>query len=844
MKVKLRRIILQLLLGVAIILLLFVPYTRYMNRQVRNESAQHLEELFLQVNNTFSNVVSRTWNILHGWEMPIQEKSGDQKGQGQLEAYMEEQKEAWDFIDVYFLDKNGNYMTLSGENGYFDLGDSLFSLMNEDMDIVVNNTLSTGEPIFLFAVPINEGRLGDFTYRSVGVSFHQNTLMNLLKINAFDNQANCFVISPNGAIAMSGLEKKEKITYNFFAYLENNARFRHGTLDSFRSDIRNKKMGMVEFYEDGVDYYLSYLPVGLENWTMLGLVPKDAVNANTNSLRMVTTAVIGALFLGLSVVVIFSLMRRNRDLIHGKDVELKYREQLFNLLITNVDDIFVMYSPGAVSAEYVSPNVERLLGLSQKQVQADVLKLECAVLGDTLLFSDLGELPIGESRRQDGYMRNLSTGERRWYCAVMYHEMVEGSEKYILILSDRTDEKKNDERLGQALDVARNANAAKSTFLSNMSHDIRTPLNGIVGMTVIAQANLDNRAKIEDCLNKISFSSKHLLGLINDILDMSKIESGKMTLNYERFSIEQLVEGIMEIIQPQTVAKKQTLETSIQVKNHELLGDTLRLNQVLLNLLSNAVKYTQEGGKILFSAEERERTSANYVGFRFTVEDNGRGMTEDYIKTLFDPFSREKSAEVSKIQGTGLGMSICKGIVELLGGIIQVESVPGEGSTFTVDLSLRIEKETLVIQESAKAGEYGNFDYHNKHFLVAEDNELNAEIICQLLAMEGADAVLAGNGREAVEIFKQSGEQCYDAVLMDVQMPVMNGYDSTRAIRGLDRPDARRIPIIAMTADAFAEDIQKAKEAGMNAHVAKPIDMKLLSEALREVVGEREDTIV
>ena len=700
MKVKLRRIILQLLLGVAIILLLFVPYTRYMNRQVRNESAQHLEELFLQVNNTFSNVVSRTWNILHGWEMPIQEKSGDQKGQGQLEAYMEEQKEAWDFIDVYFLDKNGNYMTLSGENGYFDLGDSLFSLMNEDMDIVVNNTLSTGEPIFLFAVPINEGRLGDFTYRSVGVSFHQNTLMNLLKINAFDNQANCFVISPNGAIAMSGLEKKEKITYNFFAYLENNARFRHGTLDSFRSDIRNKKMGMVEFYEDGVDYYLSYLPVGLENWTMLGLVPKDAVNANTNSLRMVTTAVIGALFLGLSVVVIFSLMRRNRDLIHGKDVELKYREQLFNLLITNVDDIFVMYSPGAVSAEYVSPNVERLLGLSQKQVQADVLKLECAVLGDTLLFSDLGELPIGESRRQDGYMRNLSTGERRWYCAVMYHEMVEGSEKYILILSDRTDEKKNDERLGQALDVARNANAAKSTFLSNMSHDIRTPLNGIVG------------------------------------------------------------------------------------------------------------------------------------------------MTEDYIKTLFDPFSREKSAEVSKIQGTGLGMSICKGIVELMGGIIQVESVPGEGSTFTVDLSLRIEKETLVIQESAKAGEYGNFDYHNKHFLVAEDNELNAEIICQLLAMEGADAVLAGNGREAVEIFKQSGEQCYDAVLMDVQMPVMNGYDSTRAIRGLDRPDARRIPIIAMTADAFAEDIQKAKEAGMNAHVAKPIDMKLLSEALREVVGEREDTIV
>lgn len=840
MKLKLRRTVLQLSLAAAIILLLFVPYNRYMTRQVRNESAQHLEELFLQVNNTLSNVVSRTWNILHGWELSIREKSGDPVGQEQLKVYMEEQKEAWDFIDVYFLDKNGNYRTLSGENGYFDFGDSLFSLMNEDMDIVVNNTLSTGEPIFLFAIPVEEGTLGDFVFRAVGVSYRQNTLINLLRINAFDNQADCFVISPNGAIAMSGQVGKEKITYNFFAYLENNARFQYGTLDSLRSDIRNQKMGMVEFYEDGVDYYLSYLPVGLENWTMLGLVPKNTVNANTNSLRLVTTAVIGALFLGLSVMVIFSLMRRNRNLIHGKDVELKYREQLFNLLITNVDDIFVMYSPGAVNAEYVSPNVERLLGLSQKEVQEDVLKLEQTVLEDIPLFKALGDFPIGESGSQDGYMRNLKTGERRWYHTVLYHEMVEGSEKYILILSDRTDEKKNDERLIQALDVAQNANAAKSTFLSSMSHDIRTPLNGIIGMTVIAQANLDERDKIEDCLNKISFSSKHLLGLINDILDMSKIESGKITLNYERFSMEQLVDGVMEIIRPQAVAKEQMLETSIQVKSQEFLGDTLRLNQMLLNLLSNAVKYTQDGGRILFSVEERERTRANYAGLRFTVTDNGRGMTEDYIKTLFEPFSREKSAEMSKIQGTGLGMSICKGIVELMGGIIQVSSAPGKGSTFTVDLSLRIEKETLAIQESAGVGERSDFDYRDRCFLVAEDNELNAEIISQLLAMEGARVILASNGREAVELFDRSAEHYYDAVLMDIQMPVMNGYDSTRAIRGLDRPDAGTVPIVAMTADAFAEDIQKAREAGMNAHVAKPVDMRVLSEALSEVFGEQE----
>lgn len=836
MKKKLRTRVLLFLLTVAIIVVTFIPYTQYMTRQVRNESAQHLEEIFSQVNTTFSSVVSRTWDALASWKEFILEKSSDKGGWDLLTSYMEQQKEAWGFNGFYFLDKNGNYLTLSKETGYFDLGDSLFSLMNDEVQIVGSNTMSDGTPIFLFAVPVQEKFIGDFEVRAIAVSYSQHMLIDLLSVNAFDNTAECFIISPNGAIAMASMEDEKRVAFNYLAYLKENARFLYGTLDTLRSDIRSGNTGVVEFSADNKDYYLVFLPVGLENWTMLGLAPKDAVNANMNELRLVTMFVAAVLFLGLSMMVIYSLVRRSQSIIRGKDTELKYRDQLFDLLTNNVDDVFVMFTADSCKAEYVSPNVERLLGIPEEQVRADISVLEQTLGQEESVLASQKQIPVGDNMRRDSYRINLKTGELRWYCAILYHELVDSSEKYILILSDRTDEKKNDERLIQALDVAQNANAAKSTFLSNMSHDIRTPLNGIIGMTAIAQANLDNKESVEECLDKISFSSRHLLGLINDILDMSKIESGKMTLSYERFSIGQLVDGVMEIIRPQAEVKNQILDTAVHVQNNELLGDTLRLNQVLLNLLSNAVKYTQNGGKIRFAVEELGSAPANYACFRFTVEDNGQGMSGEFLKTLFDPFSREKGLTVSKIQGTGLGMSICKGIVELMGGTIHVDSSPGEGSTFDVELSLRIQDDTVQAQNIYTPKELAAFDYHGKHFLIAEDNELNAEIICQLLDMEGAQTTLTSDGRQALERFSHSPAGTYDVILMDIQMPVMNGYESTRAIRSLKREDARTIPIVAMTADAFAEDIQRAREAGMNAHVAKPLDMRVLSDTLSQVL--------
>lgn len=830
---KIRRIVILFLSLFIIVLSILIPYTQYMTQQIRSESSRHLEELFTQVNRVFQDVVSRTWKCLDSWKEYALEHCGDESSLEQLAEYMDRQRESWEFHDFYFLDKDGNYLTLSGETGYFDLGGSLFRLMNDGDNIVINSTLSTGSPVFLFAIPVPETVSGDFTFRAIAVSYSQNRLVNLLKIDSSDYDTDCYILSTNGTVAMSSRGKEQEPIFNYFAWLKEHANFRYGTLDSLMSDVKAGETGVAEFQADGTDYYLSYLPVGLENWTMVGVVARDLVNDNMNSLQRVTMVVMAMLFFAMSLLVIIILVRRNQMVIHSKDIELRYRDQLFGLLSTNVDDVFVMFSAGSRAAEYVSPNVDRLLGIPEETVLKDVTVLEENENPETSVMAQLDRIAIGESLRSDGYRINRRTGEWRWYYTTVYHEVLEGIEKYIMVLSDRTDEKKNDERLLQALDVAQNANAAKSSFLSSMSHDIRTPLNGIIGMTAIARACIESRERVEDCLNKIAFSSRHLLGLINDILDMSKIESGKVTLNSESFSIEELVDGVVQIIRPQAVAKEQDLKTEIAIQNGNVQGDMLRLNQVLLNLLSNAVKYTQSGGHILFRVEELGKAPANHIGYRFIVKDDGQGMSQEFLNTIFEPFSRERTAVVAKTQGTGLGMSICKGIVDLLGGVIRVESRPGEGSTFTVELSLRTaEGRVSMCEENSR--KKAAFDYTGKTFLIAEDNDLNAEIICELLAMNGANTVLTRNGKEAFTHFAESEIGFFDAVLMDVQMPVMNGYESAKAIRALDRPDAGTVPIIAMTADAFAEDIEQAKMAGMNAHVAKPIDMEVLSMALEE----------
>ena len=389
----------------------------------------------------------------------------------------------------------------------------------------------------------------------------------------------------------------------------------------------------------------------------------------------------------------------------------------------------------------------------------------------------------------------------------------------------------------EALQTAENANKAKTDFLSNMSHDIRTPMNAIIGMTSLIRHDAGNKAKVIEYADKIDISSQHLLGIINNVLDMSKIEAGKTVFKYTDFSILDFITELNTIFHSQIDEKNQTLTIIKENIRHEWVnGDQVHLMQIFSNLVSNAVKYTQEGGKIQFLVEECETKSSVYAKYRFLVSDNGMGMSADFKDTIFDAFTRAESSLTNKIQGTGLGMAITKNLVEAMGGTIDVDSELGQGSCFEVLMDLKIaEDRTVALAAQEETDEQDGNILQGMRFLCAEDNELNAEILTELLKIEGAECTICENGEEILKAFEQSAPGDYDMILMDVQMPVMNGYEATKAIRRSSHKLAKTIPIIAMTANAFSEDIQHSLAAGMNAHVSKPVEMKVLEKTIRSI---------
>ena len=400
----------------------------------------------------------------------------------------------------------------------------------------------------------------------------------------------------------------------------------------------------------------------------------------------------------------------------------------------------------------------------------------------------------------------------------------------ILALQDTHEQKKREEEsrsaLKEAYELAQNANKAKSDFLSKMSHDIRTPLNAVIGMTELARLHMDDKERLLYDLEQIGVSSQLLLSLVNEVLDMSKIESGKFELNNSDFNLHELLEEVICLMRTQAEEKKQIFHVSMDELKHErVIGDRARLSQIFLNIMSNACKYTPEGGEIFISVSELSSGNSRLGRYRFVFRDTGIGMSEEYLQHIFEPFSRANDSRISKISGTGLGMGITKNLVQMMGGEIRVESRIGEGSCFTVILELRLQEEKA---EEVPELRIQDVDCRGIHILLAEDNELNREIAASLLEVTGACVETAENGKEALEY--------YDMVFMDIQMPVMNGYEAVEAIRRLERADASEVVIVAMTANAFAEDVIKSLQAGMNEHLAKPIQPGRMAEVLAKRV--------
>lgn len=744
-------------------------------------------------------------------------------------------------------------------------------------------------------------------------------------------------------------------------------------LADFKAALDNRETGAAVFHDARGDHVYTYVPVeNVEEWYLVSIVSKKAImneaDGIINSSRILLSMALIALFV-ISVFTFF-MWRTRRDFME-MDNEIEYQEQLFNIFSTylskNTDDAYLMVKKEKRSIEYASPNFERVLGISEDDALSDL-----KILNYT--DNDLDMLKPGDTLEPVEIERiNPKSGEKKWFLETIYCTAIQGEEKLVVYISDRTEERQTQNRLKSALDAAEIASKAKSTFLSSMSHDIRTPMNAIMGLVALLKQEADNPEYVLEYAQRIDGASQHLLGLINDVLDMNKIESGNATLNNAELSLAEIIDEMNTIIRSQVRAKKQQFEIYTTSFTYEhLIGDKMRINQILINILSNAVKYTPAGGRVEMSVCELPPILENYSRIQFTVKDNGQGMSEEYQKVMFDPFTREQNTTTNKIQGTGLGMAITKNLVELMGGTLKVESQLGVGTTFTVELELRIqnkeddpkfwenhgvsrmiiaddEEETCKNVVRAMAGTGVHVDYvtkgsdvidtirnarergepyelilldwmmpdmdgmetarlirknysrripillftaydwadieqealevginhfmqkpffmskfkeaikrlmhgrnekdasqeevsivNGKHILIVEDIDVNRLILCKILNTRGAACDVAVNGKEAVDKFGSSEPGAYDLILMDVQMPVMDGYEATRTIRAGEHPCAKSVPIIAMTANAFADDVQAALESGMNAHVSKPIVLEQVEKTIREVLEGQE----
>lgn len=427
--------------------------------------------------------------------------------------------------------------------------------------------------------------------------------------------------------------------------------------------------------------------------------------------------------------------------------------------------------------------------------------------------------------------------EYSWVRATVLIAQSEGGVpvKALYVAQDVTESKRREEleqkMLKEACEAANHASAAKSEFLSKMSHDIRTPMNAIIGMAMIAQLHIRNTQKVEDCLNKIDAASKHLLSLINNVLDMSKIESGKITLAEEEFNLNELLQGVLDTVRPSVQSKMHEIRLTVgDIEHRELIGDVMRLQQVFTNILGNAIKYTPPGGKLEFRVNERPSQAPGYGCFVFEFEDNGIGMSQEYIEQIFEPFSRAEDSRVSKIEGTGLGMPIALNIIRRMNGSIDIKSEVNVGSCFIVTIFLKYQDKPIEIKDefANQVRQYEDIDLGGKRILLVEDNEINREIASEIISDLGIKVESAEDGKDALDIYLEKGAGYYDLIFMDIQMPVMNGYQATEAIRASGQEDARTIPIVAMTANVFTEDIIASKNAGMNEHITKPLSLEQL----------------
>jgi two-component system sensor histidine kinase/response regulator len=940
----------------ACIILLIFQYFRFVSKTVYEESVSHLTEVFHQSDNMLRELTDKNLTYLHMWGENLQNITSEDE----IRDYIKKAQENAGFVEFYFLSADGNYKVVTGNTGYLGLQENIEEEIRQGNDVIANAAVPGKSQLLVFATPKAHGIYQGFEYDAIAIAYENSDIVNVLDISVFNGNAQSFVVHPDGRVVVDHSSASWGNVYNFFGFLREHSDMSEKEVNELLDKFKAGRTDAMLLNLDGRSYYLVYEKSDIQDWMFLGLVQADIVNDSMNSLQRSTILLVSAVVLCIAAFSISLVIQKSRINLKKKDTEILYRDELFQKLSMNVDDVFLMLDAKTYHADYVSPNVENLLGITVEQIRKDISileKLHIAEQGDPEK-NYLEEIQVNGQREWDFEYVHLRTGEKRRFHNIAMGSEVNGKKKYILVMSDRTADWKMNQALSEAVRAAETANRAKSTFLSNMSHDIRTPMNAIIGFTTLAVSNIDDKKRVRDYLGKILSSSNHLLSLINDILDMSRIESGKIHLEETEVSLSDVLHDLKTIISGQIYAKQLDLYMdAMDVTNEDVYCDKTRLNQVLLNLLSNAVKFTPAGGTISVRLKQFPGTVKDSGLYEIRVKDNGIGMSTEFVKKIFSPFERERTSTVSRTQGTGLGMAITKNIVDMMGGTIEVQTEQGKGTEFIVRLPFRIQfkqhqtekiaeleglkalvvdddfntcdsvtkmlvrigmrsewtlsgkeavlrarqsmelgdafhayiidwrlpdmngievtrqirslgddtpiiiltayewsdievearaagvtafcakpmfmsdiRDTLMIaigQMQAEAEDTrplaSGSDFRGRCILLVEDNELNSEITVEILNGYGCQVDTAVNGAEAVKKIKNSKPGDYDLVLMDVQMPVMNGYEATRQIRALNDPALAGITILAMTANAFDEDKKKALECGMDGFLTKPI---------------------
>ena len=750
-------------------------------------------------------------------------------------------------VDGVYTDNRGKQAQVS-DRYYFQDGMAGHS----GMDIIFNGRIAH-ENLMIFYAPLwFDGEIaGVLTGR-----YGENQMEKIISTTYFEEPADTYLCLPDGTVFSSSGENDSP--ENIISALQKADGVDQKTLKTLENALENGHSGSLTYTskQGSNAAYITKLPG--KDWMLLQVFPIEVTNAmlsESNTLAIYLELWLVLLFVGYILILVMENRKQKSKLVMEKQ-EMRdivdSTSQLFkSFVLVDLKNDSYEYLKSDIREHGRTDDVSSGAGLLPKGIYSQLQNYwdarvveEDEHVRDQFTISSI-QTHLTKDIPYLQYEYRVQEDSIRWtQISVLCLKRENGVPVSVLMaVQDVTElkeaELKNRLAMEEAYRAAKAANEAKTMFLSNMSHDMRTPMNAIIGFSTLLDRDASQPDKVREYNAKIAESSHHLLNLINDVLDMSKIESGQNSLNIAEFNLNDLLEELDSVIRPQVQKKQQSLDFKIcDVNGEQFLGDRLRLSQILLNLLSNAVKYTPEGGHIELSILGLPETSRGFAHLRFQVQDNGIGIGPNFMKHIFDPFTRENNSTASGILGTGLGMAITKNLVDLMGGTISVESTQGKGSTFRVELELRYGTQLTetVSQEEPSLPAPATNVLEGLKVLVAEDNDINAEILEELLSFEGVTCERTVNGQEALERFRQTPPGYYAAVLMDIQMPVMNGYEAVRAIRGLAHPDARTIPIVAMTANAFADDVQNSMEAGMNAHLAKPVDIEMLKSVLERLI--------